>query len=106
MFSSTSLTASLIPAFGCDARRRARLSQTALTLAQNAPSETLTGTLDTTRAARSLWSNAWRQFRRNKLAMVGMIYLIFLAVVAISAPLIAPHNPVQSDLRTAGKYRQ
>ena len=38
--------------------------------------------------------------------MVGMASLIFLAVVAIFAPLIAPHNPVQSDLRTAGKYRQ
>ncbi len=38
--------------------------------------------------------------------MVGMACLIFLAVVAIFAPVIAPHNPVQSDLRTAGKYRQ
>ena len=35
-----------------------------------------------------------------------MVYLIFLTIVAISAPVIAPHNPVQSDLRTAGKYRQ
>ena len=32
--------------------------------------------------------------------------MIFLAAVAIFAPVIAPHNPVQSDLRTAGKYRQ
>jgi oligopeptide transport system permease protein len=82
------------------------MSQTAITLAQNAPTETLTGALGTTRAPRSLWSNAWRQFRRNKLAMVGMASLIFLAFVAIFAPVISPHNPVQSDLRTAGKYRQ
>jgi oligopeptide transport system permease protein len=82
------------------------MSQVAITLAQNAPTETLTGTLGAARAPRSLWSNAWRQFRRNKLAMAGMVYLIFLTAVAILAPVIAPHNPVQSDLRTAGKYRQ
>src|SRR5215213_6213140 len=82
------------------------MSQVAITLAQNAPAETLPGTLGALRAPRSLWSNAWRQFRRNKLAMVGMACLIFLAAVAIFAPIIAPHNPVQSDLRTAGKFRQ
>ena len=35
-----------------------------------------------------------------------MTCLFFLTAVAIFAPVIAPHNPVQSDLRTAGKYRQ
>ena len=43
---------------------------------------------------------------RNKLAIAGLTYLIFLAFVAVFAPVIAPHNPVQSDLRNAGKYRQ
>jgi len=64
------------------------------------------GALIPTRAPRSLWSNAWRQFRRNKLAIAGLTYLTFLAVVAIMAPLIATQNPVQSDLRNAGKFRQ
>src|SRR5918998_102411 len=82
------------------------MSQVAITLAQDAPAKTLPGTLGALRAPRSLWSNAWRQFRRNKLAMAGMACLLFLAVVAILAPAIAPHNPVQSDLRTAGKFRQ
>jgi oligopeptide transport system permease protein len=82
------------------------MSQIAISLAQDAPAETLAGTLGTTRAPRSLWSNAWRQFRRNKLAMAGMVYLIFLAAVGILAPVISPHNPVQSDLRAAGKFRQ
>jgi oligopeptide transport system permease protein len=83
-------------------------AQATMTLATEAPAATaaLPGTLGAVRAPRSLWSNAWRQFRRNKLAMAGIIYLIFLAFVAIFAPAIAPHNPVQSDLRTAGKYRQ
>ncbi|MDQ3696235.1 MAG: ABC transporter permease [Chloroflexota bacterium] len=58
------------------------------------------------RAERSLWSNAWREFRRNKMAMVGLTYLTFLALVAIFASVIAPHNPIQTDVRTAGQYRQ
>ncbi|MEA2585358.1 MAG: oligopeptide transport system permease protein [Thermomicrobiales bacterium] len=58
------------------------------------------------RTSRSLWSNAWRQFRRNKMAMAGVIFLFLLAIVAVTAPLIAPHNPVQSDVKEAGRYRQ
>src|SRR5687768_3805784 len=58
------------------------------------------------RAPRSLWSDAWRRLRRNKMAMVGLVYLAFLVVVALAAPLIAPHNPVRADVRNAGTYRQ
>jgi oligopeptide transport system permease protein len=82
------------------------MSQATMTLATESPAPTLPGTLGALRAPRSLWSNAWRQFRRNKLAIAGLTYLTFLAFVAILAPVIAPHNPVQSDLRNAGKYRQ
>ena len=82
------------------------MSQATMTLATEVPTATLPGTLGSARAPRSLWSNAWRQFRRNKLAMAGLVFLVFLAFVAVFAPVIAPHNPVQSDLRTAGKYRQ
>jgi len=55
---------------------------------------------------RSLWSDAWRRFRRNKMAIVGVVYLLFLTVVAIFAPVIAPHNPVKTDVAHAGVYRQ
>jgi oligopeptide transport system permease protein len=82
------------------------MSQAVATLRTEAPAAPLVGTLAETRAPRSLWSNAWRQFRRNKLAIVGLAYLFILAVVAVLAPAIAPHNPVQSDLKVAGKYRQ
>jgi len=68
--------------------------------------EQATSALAPTRAPRSLWSNAWRQFRRNKMAMTGMGYLVLLTFVAVLAPAIAPHNPVDGDLRTAGKFRQ
>jgi oligopeptide transport system permease protein len=58
------------------------------------------------RKPRGLWADAWRRLRRNRMAMVGLVYLGFLTVVAIFAPLIAPHNPVQTDVRTAGTYRK
>jgi oligopeptide transport system permease protein len=82
------------------------MSQAVATLGNEAPAAVSVGSLGTVRAPRSLWSNAWRQFRRNKLAMVGIVYLTILAFVAVLAPVISPHNPVQSDLKVAGKYRQ
>lgn len=62
--------------------------------------------LELSRPSRSLWSDAWRRLRRNRMAMLGLCYLIFLALVSLAAPLIAPHNPITGDVRTAGQYRQ
>ena len=62
--------------------------------------------LTAAKAPRSLWTNAWRQFRKNKLAIAGLVYLVVLFFVAIFAPAIATHNPVQSDIKNAGKFRQ
>ena len=42
--------------------------------------------------ARPLRKDVWRRFRRNKLAMVGLILLIVLVVMAVFAPLIAPYS--------------
>lgn len=64
------------------------------------------GDLTMTRKPRSLWTDAWRRFRKNKIALIGLGYLIFLVVVAIFAPWIATHNPVKSDVATAGTLRQ
>jgi ABC-type antimicrobial peptide transport system permease subunit len=58
------------------------------------------------RPPRSLWSDAWRRFRKNRLALLGLGYIAFLAVVAVAAPIIAPHNPVKSDVARAGVFRQ
>ena len=79
MSSSISHTASSIRASAFAARRRRAVCHRLPSPSpQNAPTETLPGTLGALRAPRSLWSNAWRQFRRNKLAMVGMTCLFFL----------------------------
>ncbi|MFL5759547.1 MAG: ABC transporter permease [Thermomicrobiales bacterium] len=70
------------------------------------PHATGVDTLTQTRPSRGLWLDAWRRLRRNKMAIAGMCYLVFLFFVAILAPVIAPHNPVKSDVKTAGVYRQ
>jgi oligopeptide transport system permease protein len=47
------------------------------------------------RPSRSLWADAWQRLIRNRAAVVGMIIILVFAVVALFAPLIAPHNPLQ-----------
>ncbi len=43
----------------------------------------------------------WRRFSANRLAVVGMLIILGLVLVAIFAPLLAPHSPYVGDL--AGK---
>lgn len=40
---------------------------------------------------RSFWGDAARRFSRNRLAMLGLIFLIFLFLIAIFADVIAPY---------------
>jgi len=40
----------------------------------------------------SQWKDVWIRLRRNKLAMVGMVIAVLLALMAIFAPLIAPYD--------------
>lgn len=36
---------------------------------------------------------AWRTFSRNRSALVGLVLIILILLIAVFAPLIAPHNP-------------
>ncbi|MCL4545721.1 MAG: ABC transporter permease, partial [Chloroflexi bacterium] len=45
------------------------------------------------RRQHSLWSDAFYRLRQNKMAMVALIVIIALCVIAVFAPIIAPHNP-------------
>lgn len=49
--------------------------------------------------ARELWSFA----RRNPLAVAGALVGLFLVVMAVTAPLIAPHDPLKTDFRRMAK---
>jgi peptide/nickel transport system permease protein len=42
--------------------------------------------------ARPLRADIWRRFRRNRLAMAGLIFLVILVLVAVFAPVIAPYS--------------
>ena len=39
--------------------------------------------------ARTLWSDAWKRLRRNKLAMIGLVWIILMVLVALTADLWA-----------------
>lgn len=48
----------------------------------------MAGTESLQRPARSLWRDAWFQFRRHRLAMVGLFTLIFIVVATLVGPYI------------------
>jgi peptide/nickel transport system permease protein len=43
----------------------------------------------------------WRRFSANRLALAGLGIILLLILVAIFADVLAPHNPVQGDLRNS-----
>lgn len=40
----------------------------------------------------SLWSDAWKRLKRNKLAMVGACLLVVIIAIALLTPVIAPYE--------------
>jgi peptide/nickel transport system permease protein len=45
-------------------------------------------------SSRGFWADAWRRFRRRKLAMVGLAFVIGLGLVALLSPAIAGTKPI------------
>lgn len=43
------------------------------------------------------WKQAWRRFRRNKLATISLVFVVLLVLVAIFAPLLAPYAYDDTD---------
>ena len=41
---------------------------------------------------------AWRNFRRNKSALVGLVLIIALVIIALFAPWIAPYDPLDQSV--------
>ena len=44
---------------------------------------------------RSEWSRAWRRFKANRLAVVGLVFIILLCLMAIFAEVIVPYDPIE-----------
>lgn len=47
---------------------------------------------------RSLWGDVWRQFRRHKGAVVGLVLLTIIIVASYLGPFVYPHDPFAIDL--------
>jgi oligopeptide transport system permease protein len=60
-------------------------------------------TFDTSAPPRSLWSDAMRRLMRNKMAVASIVVILFFALVALTAPIIAPHDPTFQTRATAAK---
>jgi oligopeptide transport system permease protein len=50
------------------------------------------------RKQRSLWMESWIRLRKNKAAMVSLVFIILLLLSAIFANFVAPFDPAQQDL--------
>jgi oligopeptide transport system permease protein len=56
----------------------------------------------TARKQRSLWSDAWRRLRRNKLAVIGLFIVVSFSIIALFASVIAPYGQAEVvDFRLA-----
>lgn len=53
---------------------------------------------ETPYAHRSLWQNALRSLKRNPLAIVGFVLLSSVVFLAVFAPWVAPHDPLEIRL--------
>jgi peptide/nickel transport system permease protein len=42
---------------------------------------------------KSLWYYSWKRLKRNRLAMAGLVIIVFLFLIAATADVIAPFNP-------------
>ncbi|MGM0414057.1 MAG: oligopeptide ABC transporter permease [Bacillota bacterium] len=51
----------------------------------------------------SPWQVAWRQFKKNKLGMAGLIILIIIALMAIFAPQLSPNDPFSTNILQANQ---
>ncbi|HSW56818.1 MAG TPA: ABC transporter permease [Dehalococcoidales bacterium] len=47
------------------------------------------------------WKRFWRVFLQRKLVMIGLVILLFIAICAVFAPVLAPHDPYRGNMREA-----
>jgi peptide/nickel transport system permease protein len=52
------------------------------------------------RRPRTLWSDAWRQFRKHKMALTGVALLTFIILACLIGPLIYTKNPAAQNIAT------
>lgn len=56
------------------------------------------------RKGRSPMRDAWREFRRNRIAIAGMVVVVLIVLMAVAAPLITPYGfATQNNLNARAK---
>jgi len=50
------------------------------------------------RQARSTWASIWLRLRRNRVAMVGLAFILFIIGLAVLGPSLYPRSPTEIDL--------
>lgn len=65
-----------------------------------------TGDVPDLQAARPLRVDVWRRFKQNKLALLGLSFIIFIVLVAIFADVIAPYSFRERPGSATGAFRQ
>ena len=44
-------------------------------------------------------ASAWQIFARNKLAIIGLCFILFWVILAILAPVISPFDPLELNFK-------
>ena len=57
-------------------------------------------------AARPLRVEVWRRFRQNRLALLGLVFIIFIILVAVFADLIAPYSFTERPGSATSSFRE
>ncbi len=47
--------------------------------------------------AASHWRTTWRRFRRQRVAMIALAFIVIVIVMAVFAPIVATHHPVDDE---------
>lgn len=52
----------------------------------------------------SYWKDAWRRFRRDKLAVFGLIMIVIISLFAIFGPMFCPYEYDQADFLSIAQW--
>jgi oligopeptide transport system permease protein len=55
------------------------------------------------RPSMSYWQDAWRRLKKNKLAMGGLIIVVFMTIIAFCGPLFSKYNYYANDFSIANQ---
>lgn len=58
---------------------------------------------DIVRPSQTYWQDAWRRLKGDKLAMAGLIFAIFITLVAVFGPMVSKYNYYAQDLSIANQ---